>query len=48
MSAPDLFELQDWCVLNRPDVWAAVKYLHADTLYAAILPIWLIAEEVQS
>lgn len=44
-NSPDLFELQDWAVLYAPELWAAVRYLHAGPLYAALFAAWSNAHE---
>ncbi len=37
---PELFELTDWIVATFPELWEAIKYLHAPAQYACMLKVW--------
>lgn len=30
-NEPDILDLTDWLVLNKPDIWEAIKYLSSVT-----------------
>lgn len=37
---PDCFDLNDWVLLTRPEVYRAVRYLSPTAQYAAHLAVW--------
>ena len=37
---PDLFDLIGWAIEYQPELYAAVRFLHAPELYNVLLLIW--------
>lgn len=39
-NEPDCFQVNDWLVLEHPEVYAALRFLHWDVFYDCALKIW--------
>lgn len=39
-KVPDIAELSDYLLCERPAVYKAIKYLHADAFYDCAINIW--------
>ncbi len=39
-NSPDIFDLNDWVVLNHSETWNAIKYLSPEHQFPLLFKLW--------